>query len=124
MQLACAMLFVKDLERMCSFYGSLLGLKPIAETRTDGWAEFAVGPVRLGLHAIPKEIADTIEITSPPAVREETPIKLIFAVEDLNAEYVRLMALGMDLRRRPWGACDGVDPEGNVFQIAGAGGTT
>ncbi len=105
---------------MAGFYGDTLGLKAIDSTRTESWVEFDTGGIVLGLHAIPSHIADQIEITSPPQVREETPIKLVFAVADVKAEFERLSALDVVVTLRPWGTCDGVDPEGNVFQICNA----
>ena len=56
------MFYVKDLDRMASFYGETFGLKVIDETRVDGFVEFDAGGTRLALHAIPREIADQIEI--------------------------------------------------------------
>jgi catechol 2,3-dioxygenase-like lactoylglutathione lyase family enzyme len=117
MQLQSAMIFVKDLRRMAQFYGGTLGLKPLVETITGGWAEFEAGNTTLALHAIPPQLADQVEISYPPRVREKNPVKLVFAVEDVEAERSRLDALGVAMIVRPWGACDGVDPEGNVFQI-------
>ena len=38
----------------------------------------------------------------------------------MKAEFQRLSALGVVVTLRPWGTCDGVDPEGNVFQICSA----
>jgi predicted enzyme related to lactoylglutathione lyase len=47
---------------------------------------------------------------------------LIFAVEDMPAERARLEAMGITMLQRSWQeaseACDCMDPEGNVFQIA------
>ena len=77
MRLQLAMIYAKDLPLMAGFYGDTLGLKPIEGSRTESWVEFDAGGVVLGLHAIPSHIADQIEITSPPQVREETPIKLV-----------------------------------------------
>ena len=37
-------------------------------------------------------------------------------VGDLEAETVRLSQLGIALTTRPWGSCDCVDLEGNIFQ--------
>ena len=105
---------------MAAFYGETLGLRSIAETRTDSWVEFDGGGASLALHAIPPEIAGGIEIATPPRVREENPLKLVFVVEDVKCERARLAALGIPMMARAWGACDGVDPEGNVFQICPA----
>ena len=118
MKLKTALIYVKDLDRMAAFYNRVLGLKPVNETRTDTWVEFEAGGARLALHAIPTAIAELIEIASPPEAREDMPIKLIFAVEDLDAECDSLSSSGVPLTRRPWGAADGLDPEGNVFQIS------
>ena len=117
MKLTRALLFVKDLDRMAAFYAETLGLKPIAESRTDTWIEFETGGARLALHAIPAGIADTIEIQQPPKPRENNPVKLIFEVENLAAERGRLEACGVPTRPHHWGACDATDPEGNIFQL-------
>ncbi len=119
MKLRLAMIFVKGLPRMASFYGGALGLVPIAETRTASWVEFDSGTVNVALHAIPAHIADHIEILSPPQAREESPIKLVFVVDNVESEYARLAALGVPMELRPWGVAEGFDPEGNVFQISG-----
>jgi catechol 2,3-dioxygenase-like lactoylglutathione lyase family enzyme len=115
MELARAILFVKDLGRMTAFYRDTLGLTVASDSA--GWVELSAGAVSLGLHAIPASIAAGIVIETPPRVREEYPIKLSFAVADVAAERTRLVAAGVLMREpRPWG-CDGVDPEGNVFQL-------
>ncbi len=114
MQLRGAILFVKDLERMTAFYADTLGIKILPETRTNSWVAFETG---FGLHAIPPHIAEDITITTPPQVREETPIKLIFDVTELPQEVTRLQAAGVSVTLKPWGAADGIDPEGNVFQL-------
>jgi len=115
-----ARLYVKDLQRMAAFYGVTLGLQQIDDTRTDSWVEFDAGGTRFALHAIPAPIAAQIEISSPPQPRENNPIKLSFAVEDVSAECRRLAALGVSIIKRPWGAYDGIDPEGNIFGISAA----
>jgi|KBSMisStandDraft_5_1062788.scaffolds.fasta_scaffold782709_2 catechol 2,3-dioxygenase-like lactoylglutathione lyase family enzyme len=118
MRLRRAILYVKDFDRMRAFYGGTLGLKPMAETLTEGWVEFEGG---FALHAIPASIAERIEIASPPSRREGNPVKLSFAVDDVGFERTRLESLGVAVVARRWGGCDGVDPEGNVFGIEGMG---
>jgi hypothetical protein len=53
--------------------------------------------------------------------REGTPIKLAFHADDPEAERARLVARGVTMRDvHRFGDvvfCDGIDPEGNVFQI-------
>lgn len=120
MRLGATILFVKSLPAMERFYAALLQRDPIAETRGAAWVEFEAGPSRLGLHAIPPEIAARIEINNPPQQREETPLKLVFHVDELAAELDRLRQLGVTLIERPWGGWDGLDPEGNVFGLTQA----
>jgi catechol 2,3-dioxygenase-like lactoylglutathione lyase family enzyme len=112
MRLDHAMLFVQDLERMAAFYRDVMGLKPIEATRLDDWLEFETG---FALHAIPAHIAKDIHIPDPPRPREQDSCKLIFAVEDLAAEELRLTPQGVTVLHRPWGGWDAVDPEGNVL---------
>lgn len=124
MRLRCAILYVKDLERMKRFYSEALGVTPTNQDSTDAWASFDTGGAQFALHAIPAEIARNIEIKSPPTPRATDPVKLIFEVKDVEAERLRLGFLGIQILRRPWQrpgeACDAVDPEGNVFQICSA----
>jgi catechol-2,3-dioxygenase len=118
MRLGRAILFVKDFDGLLAFYCNTLGLRRLTQD-APGWAELDAGGATLALHAIPSEIAKAISITSPPRRREEMPIKLVFVVPDVESERARLVSLGVSMSElRPWGASDGVDPEGNVFQIS------
>ncbi len=107
---------------MTAFYRDALGLAPLPERAQPGWVELDAGGVTVALHAIPEAIAASIAVGDPPLARESAPIKLVFAVDDVAAARARLAASGAVMGDvRSWGACDGVDPEGNVFQIAAAG---
>lgn len=119
MRLHSVLLFAKDLPRMSAFYGGSLGMIEVEGTSSDTYVEFHAGDARLALHAIPPEISSQFEVTSPPQPREDTPVKLIFAVDDLQAECERLRTLGVPFTLRPWGAADVIDPEGNIFQLSG-----
>jgi catechol 2,3-dioxygenase-like lactoylglutathione lyase family enzyme len=121
MHLNLAMIYVKDIDRMAAFYGNTLGLKRIETTRMEDWVEFEAGAIRFALHAVPPEIADQIDISSPPRPREENPIKLSLEVADIALECQRLKSLGVPIVKRPWGSYDWVDPEGNIFAICSAG---
>jgi predicted enzyme related to lactoylglutathione lyase len=114
-------IFAKDLKRMTAFYRDGVGLRFVPECSTEQWSELDAGTARLALHAIPARIARGIEITSPPRARSTTPIKLVFEAPDLQAARARLIEHGAVMSEpRSWGACDGLDPEGNVFQIVQA----
>jgi predicted enzyme related to lactoylglutathione lyase len=118
MPLKHAMIFVKDLPRMTRFYREAFGFTLIAQRSSAEWSEFEGG---LALHAAPATIAATLMITDPPRARTETPIKLVFAVDDVLVARAQLVAHGAVMQEpRPVGSCDGVDPEGNVFQITKA----
>jgi predicted enzyme related to lactoylglutathione lyase len=118
MKLVQAMVFAKDMERMMAFYEEALGLRYLAEESSEGWAVFDSGGARLALHAIPAAIAEDITITDPPQARSDTAIKLVFAAADLEQARARLVAHGAVMfDSRASGYCDGLDPEGNVFQI-------
>jgi catechol 2,3-dioxygenase-like lactoylglutathione lyase family enzyme len=121
MRLHGAMLFVKDLDRMTAFYRDVLGLKPNEETRLADWIEFGDPVSRFSLHAIPAAIAAGISIESPPRAREQSGgAKLTFEVHDVEATLAKIEAMGLPLLRRPWGAIEAVDPEGNVFALRAA----
>ena len=116
MRLACAMIYVNDFPRMRDFCSEMLGGKPINKEWTDSWAEFDAGGARFALHAIPAEIAQEIEISSPPKPRERDPIKLIFRVDDVRSERARLESLGITILNRPWQnpaeSCEGIGSRG------------
>jgi hypothetical protein len=107
---------------MKEFYWKMLGAEPVNTEWTDTWALFAADGARFALHAIPEEYARNIEISSPPRARETSPVKLIFGVDNVPVERSRLEAMGITMLQRPWQnaaeECDGVDPEGNIFQIS------
>ena len=121
MNLRTAMIFVADLPRMLAFYRDGLGLVPRLATATDRWVELDAGGGVVALHAIPAELLATLEdLTVPPQPREDTPIKLIFETEDLEGARAHLATCGATMGEvSSWGSCDGLDPEGNVFQITG-----
>jgi Glyoxalase-like domain len=116
--LARAIVFAKDLKQMGAFYLEGLGLRFLEEKSTEGWMEFEAGGVLLALHEIPAESGKNITIEAPPKARDRTPIKLVFEVADMARARAHLIAHGAVMfEPRSWGACDGLDPEGNVFQI-------
>lgn len=120
MNLACSLLYVRDLVRMREFYGAILQTTPANTRWTDTWVLFNTGSASFALHAIP-EAPPANELTHAQA-RESAPAKLIFAVDDVPAERARLQSLSVPLLTRSWQdpseSCDCVDPEGNIFQIA------
>lgn len=113
--------FAKDVTRLAAFYAGVFGLR--AGTAEPGLAVLHADGFMLVIHGIPETIAARIEITSPPAVRSDTPFKLFLPVDSLAGAGEAAAALGGTLwpQERAWDgpgfrACDGHDPEGNVFQ--------
>jgi predicted enzyme related to lactoylglutathione lyase len=81
-------------------------------------------PSQVVIVRIPQRLADEIDLSTPPLPREETPIKLVFAVDDIAGARRRAAERGgvINAVDREWEfedvrVCDGCDPEGNVFQI-------
>jgi predicted enzyme related to lactoylglutathione lyase len=117
-----AVLYAKNLGRLVEFYSTIAGIEPQAIEK--GFAVLGSEPSQFVIVRIPKRIADSIEIPAPPEPREGTPLKLVFAVEDIAHARNSAAALGgaVNAVEREWefgGAkvCDGHDPEGNVFQL-------
>jgi catechol 2,3-dioxygenase-like lactoylglutathione lyase family enzyme len=121
MKLAVAILFARDVAKLRAFYEGVLGLAVVDETPDGDWVRLDAGGAGLALHAIPKSIAKNITIADPPKPRADAPLKLAFHADDPGEERKRLLALGVTMREvKRFGDvafCDGVDPEGNVFQI-------
>jgi predicted enzyme related to lactoylglutathione lyase len=121
-----AVLYATDLGRLVDFYSSVAGIEP--QVIEKGYAILASGPSQFVIVRIPKRIADTIDVTTPPEVREDTPLKLVFGVENITHARDRVAELGgaMNAVEHEWqfnGAkvCDGHDPEGNIFQLRQTG---
>lgn len=117
-----AVVFAKGLERLAEFYEQVLSLS-VTRAESDH-VVLESEEFQLVVHAIPEHIASSISISVPPEVREETPIKLLFSVASIAEARSLAPSLGghVDPSQREWEAhgiraCDGCDPEGNVFQL-------
>jgi predicted enzyme related to lactoylglutathione lyase len=121
-----AVLYVLDLDRAVRFYEVTTNWRVAG--LESGFATLQspseLASTVLTLVRIPEEIAADITITDPPERREETPIKLSFAVQSIAAVRSVAPSAGgvVDSPDMEWtfGAvrvCDGHDPEGNVVQF-------
>jgi hypothetical protein len=107
---------------MSNFYQSV-----VAMTRHSGDATHAVLEVegfQLVVHGLRGEPGVSREATGPIHVREDSYVKVCLPVENLASARVRAAALNGELyppeqewEARGFRACDGYDPEGNVFQL-------
>lgn len=95
---AGAVVYAVDHERVAAFYEGLLAMR-----RVHDGADHVVlqsPDIQLTVHAIPAFISATITITSPPALREDTAIKLFFTVASLAQAVAP--ALGGEVFEETW----------------------
>ena len=119
---AGAVIYAKDIERVSHFYSALAGL-PIVQQEPDH-VLLESAKFQLVVVAIAPSIANQIIISSPPERRENTAIKICFAVHNLATARETAIRLGGELNspEREWAfqgnkVCDAYDPEGNIFQV-------
>lgn len=117
-----AVIYAKDVASLCLFYQAVAGLA--VEGRADGHVVLGSPAFQLVLVAVPAQIAAAITIANPVIPRTETPVKLCFPVASLAAARGLAAAHGGGIKAadQEWMfqaglACDGHDPEGNVFQL-------
>ena len=117
-----AVLYAKDLPRLVEFYSAVACFD--VQSVQEGFAVLSGESSQLVIVRIPKHIADSIDISTPPERREDTPVKLVFSVEDIAIVRNRAAERGgtIDAVEREWEfegtkVCDGHDPEGNAFQV-------
>ena len=99
----------EDVQRLLPFYRDVLGLKPLVET--DQFAVFPAVGLRIGTHS---------DVRGP--ARDPNRVMVNFRVEDCQAEYERLVELGVKFSREP--SPDAIhivatfsDPDGNILQL-------
>jgi predicted enzyme related to lactoylglutathione lyase len=119
---AGAVLYAKNLARVQEFYRAVVGFE-VEQTKRDH-VVLASSVFQLVVLQVNDEIAATIELESPPRRRAEVPVKLIFQVASISSARALAAAHGGELLppEREWNSqgdrvCDGMDPEGNVFQV-------
>jgi len=119
---ASSVVYAKDMDRVAAFYQRTLGLKELEDG--PGFVVLGHGAVEVSIVRIPDAIARSIHIATPPAPREETPVKCSFLVDDLERVREAAEATGGSLRPGAdawhWRGqlhLDGLDPEGNVVQF-------
>lgn len=113
-----AVLFAANCETLAAFYAEVCGFDVAG--RGDGFVTLAGNGFELVVHAIAASIAPD----DPPRRRTQAPIKLVFAVDDIETArgVVERRAGVLDPPEREWRfdhwhVIDGHDPEGNVFQL-------
>lgn len=113
-------LFVDHVRRMADFYRQVAGMTAVHADAEhivlESWG------MQLVLHALPG--SGSREVPSPPTMRSDAYIKACFPVDDIAAARAVAARLGgflygpeREWEARGFRACDGWDPEGNVFQV-------
>lgn len=114
MRLAQLILFTGDVARLRAFYEHALGLTVIEDA--PGWVRLDAGGVVVALHALSGEPPVT-----KPVPRDDSYWKPCFHADDVPAAREALAAAGATMRQvvvfDSVMFCDGLDPDGNVFQI-------
>lgn len=117
--LGYVILFVADLERSVAFYRDVIGLP--FKLEGDGYVEFATRGVKFGLY----DRNRLGELTGHGAEAPGRPGgEVVFLVEDVDAEAVRLRAAGATILKGPvdraWGhrTVHVEDPDGFVVELA------
>ena len=114
------LVYAKELERLAAFYEALLLM-----SRIHGSAELIIlqsPDIQLVVHAIPADIASTIDIEFPPVRREQTALKFFFTVGSIAIARATAAKLGGEVFLEQWDGpgfrvCNACDPEGNIFQV-------
>lgn len=114
--------YAKDVERLASFYQSALALAIAEQART--FVVLHGQGFEVAIVAMPEAAAAAIDLPSPPVPLEDTPIKASFLVPSIEARRGAVTGAGGSLKppEAAWAwrgqvHLDGVDPEGNVFQL-------
>ncbi|MFZ6758461.1 VOC family protein [Undibacterium sp. Ji50W] len=117
-----AVIYAKNLTGLRHFYAQITHCDVSQADAT--YAILTLAQFQLVIHAIPRHIAESINIKTPPERRGDTAIKLILPVTDISQARQTAARLGgqIDAPEREWEfqhcrICDGHDPEGNVFQV-------
>lgn len=121
MKLTQALVFVSDVEKMQAFYEQGFGLKVKDGAAADGFVRLhdpkAKGGAVLALHKLRGPASDGTP-------RTDAVTKLCFEAKDaaaVKAAATRLKKAGAKMRApKSFDTitfCDGIDPEGNVFQV-------
>ena len=120
--IAGCLLYSLDPPSLARFYAELLGW-PITEQQAD-YQQLAHQGFELTLVQVPPAIAARIVLQEPPLPRSDCACKPLFQVDGLARARQRAAKAGGRVyeAEREWQfkdarACDGIDPEGNIFQL-------
>ncbi len=118
MELVQSRIVTDDVERLAGFYARLLG---VPAALNEYYVEVPAGPVSVGFSKRRFTEYRAAATDGAPELRPE--IILDFRVDDVDAEYERVKALGVEWvmppTTQPWGARSLLfrEPEGNLVNV-------
>lgn len=117
-----AVLFASDCCALARFYVEALGF--VALEREEDFVRLERDGFELLVHAMHGDAAPRARFDASPRRRSESPVKLVFTVDDFGAtrDAVERLAGRLDDDAKAWRfrggrILDGEDPEGNVIQL-------
>jgi predicted enzyme related to lactoylglutathione lyase len=113
-------IFSVNVRRAAAFYEAVLGALSVVELSGD--IRLVNDQDEVLIHSLPETIAATIQISTPPAARDGTPIKPVFDVESLDVALEGVSNKGGVVTGRSFSdggleRHDVLDPDGNVIQL-------
>ncbi len=115
-------LFVVNVPRMTEFYRTVAAME-LVHAQADH-AILEIAGFQLVIHALRGEPDVKLGPTGQVPVREDSYVKMCLPVQSISAARASASKLGGALRppdkeweARGFRACDGHDPEGNVWQV-------
>ncbi|WP_175874337.1 VOC family protein [Burkholderia sp. BCC0397] len=116
-------LYVRDVALLKTFYQRHFAL-PVIEEIDGEWTVLDAGAIELALHRAGPAFRHAAASASTNAHAATSNVKLVFRIDaDIDAYRDRLARDGVtvhDIKRYdgfPYRMVDGIDPEGNVFQV-------
>jgi len=117
-----AVLFARDARSLAAFYAEVGGFTGRPTDDDDILLQSDAAELRMV--QIPERWREDAGREQPLGRRERAAVKLVFFVPDIASCRAAAARLGGSVEAREreyqfeaWTVCDGVDPEGNVFQV-------
>ena len=115
-----SVIYAKNLPAMTDFYSELLGASLVHSN--NEFSVLQLNDFQLVIHAMPPAVASMVEISTPPALREDTAIKLFFTVPSYEWATEVVNRHGGIMQPQRWHgtgftAGNAADCEGNVLQL-------
>ncbi|GGF08960.1 hypothetical protein SAMN05443634_101166 [Chishuiella changwenlii] len=110
--------YVRDVKKLQNFYVENFNLKTIEEDEI--WVLLNAGSINIGLHKIGDQYLEKVNLYQD----FDNNTKIVFEIDlDIEAARNELISRKVEMREiktfenyNYW-LCDGIDPEGNVFQL-------